>query len=294
MKKKIILVIDDDEMNLQIAKMILERKLKCEVIGVDNGVEGIEVLKSQPVNLVLLDILMPDFDGIETLQEIRADEEIKDVPVMMLTASGDMDNIRKVGTLGVKDYIKKPFMPADLIGRVEKKLAESVTGERVLLIGDDKKILQEMQTIIEENFNHDTEILTNTEEISLAEGIDLIIACADMKFIDGIKILNLVAEEEKFKSVPFAVTMPDKLRELLEKIKIQPVEEKPPAPEKNIEPPAEEPPKAEKPPKVEKPSKVEEPPAVEEVAKSVVVKKEKQKLGKVVTNFIGYELDTKV
>ena len=86
MRKKIILVIDDDEMNLQIAKMVLEKKLLCKVIGVDNGVEGIAILKSQRVNLVLLDVMMPDFDGIETLQEIRGDVQIKDVPVMMLTA----------------------------------------------------------------------------------------------------------------------------------------------------------------------------------------------------------------
>ena len=263
MRKKIILVIDDDEMNLQIAKMILERKLNCEVIGVDNGIEGLEVLRSRSVNLVLLDILMPEFDGIETLQEIRGDEEIKNVPVMMLTASGDKENIRKVGTLGVKDYIKKPFMPADLIGRVEKKLAECALGGRILLIGDDKKILQDMQTVIEENFNHDAIIAMNAEEFSIAKEIDLIIACADMKFIDGVKFLNLIAAEEKFKSVPFALTTPDKLRELLEKIKIEPAEE------------------------------IIEPPAVEEVAKSVVVEKDKQKLARVVTNFIGYELDVK-
>ena len=119
MKDKVILVIDDDEMNLKIAKMILERKLGCKVIGADNGVEGIEILKSQRVNLVLLDLMMPDFDGVETLQEIRHDDQIKNVPVMMLTASDDMDTIQKVGVLGVKDYIKKPFIPGDLIERVK-------------------------------------------------------------------------------------------------------------------------------------------------------------------------------
>ena len=107
MRKKKVLVIDDDEMNLQIAKMILERKLPCEVIGVDNGIEGLEVLRQQHVSLVLLDIMMPDFDGIETLQEIRKDARIKDVPIIMLTASSDVENIQKVGLLGVTDYIKK-------------------------------------------------------------------------------------------------------------------------------------------------------------------------------------------
>jgi len=257
MRKKIILVIDDDEMNLQIAQMILERKLPCKVLVADNGVEGIDILKSQQVNLVLLDVMMPDFDGVETLQEIRNDEEIKDVPIMMLTASGDVETIKKVGALGVKDYIKKPFLPADLIERVEKKLAEQVPANRVFLFGDDEKILQEMQTSIEENFPHEVLIATRAEEILTAEGIDLIVACADMKFIDGVKILSLVASEEKFNSIPFAITSPEKILELIEKIN---------APE------------------------VEEPPEVEEVKEAIVVHEEKKKIVNVVTNLIGYEI----
>ena len=146
MREKVILVIDDDEMNLQIAKMILEKKLPCKVIGVDNGFDGLEILRTQRVNLVLLDILMPVYDGIEMLQDIRGNEKIKDIPVMMLTASGDIDDIQKAGKLGVKDYIKKPFMPADLIARVEKKLAEEPPGAEVLLVGDDENILQEFQS----------------------------------------------------------------------------------------------------------------------------------------------------
>ena len=56
-----ILVVDDDEMNLQIAKMILERKLACEVICASSGFDGLEILRNERVNLVLLDILMPDW-----------------------------------------------------------------------------------------------------------------------------------------------------------------------------------------------------------------------------------------
>lgn len=269
MGKKVVLVIDDDDMNLQIAKMVLEKKLPCEVIGVDNGVEGIEVLKSRRVNLVLLDIMMPDFDGIETLQEIRGDEQIKDVPVMMLTASGDIENIQKVGLLGVKDYIKKPFMPADLVSRVEKKLAEGHS-EEILLIGDDKKTLQNMQKVIEENFPHEALIAASYDDVTKIlrerEPI-LIIACADMKFVDGFKILAFIAGDEKFKSIPFALTTPEKITELMEKINQ---------------------------PEIDKRPKIEEPPIVEEVAESVIARAEKKKLANVVTNLIGYELDLKI
>lgn len=268
MRKKVILVIDDDEMNLQIAKMILERKLPCEVLCADNGVEGIDVLKNKRVDLVLLDVMMPDFDGVETLQEIRSDKQIKDVPIMMLTASGDIETIQKVGALGVKDYIKKPFMPADLVERINKKIAELAEREKILLLGDNEDTLQEMQTIIETNFNHTVSIAMSAEEISEAGRITLLIACADMKFIDGLKILALVAEEEKFQSVPFALTTPDSLRELLEKMKA--------------------------PPEEKKPVKAPEPKPVEVIGKSAVVHADKKKLGNVVTSILGYKLDRKI
>lgn len=271
MRTKRILIIDDDEMNLQIARMILERKLSCEVLCATNGFEGLTILQKKYVDLVLLDIMMPEFDGIETLQEIRNDERTKDLPVMMLTASGEIDDIQKVGTLGVKDYIKKPFMPADLVGRVEKKLAE-IHSEEILLIGDDEDTLQDMRELIEKKFSH--EVLTaatynDAVKILDSTGISLILACADMKFIDGFKVLAFVAESEKFDEIPFAVTTTDKLLEVLEKIN----------------------------PNFEKPSDkktAKKSPVIKEKSASVEDHSEQKKVANVVTNLIGYELDVHV
>ena len=220
MRKKKILLIDDDEMNLQIAKMILERKLPCEVICADSGIKGLNILRVERINLVLLDILMPLFDGIETLQEIRGNAFMKDVPVMMLTASGDIENIHKVGALGVKDYIKKPFMPADLVARVTKKLSE-IHSEEILLLGDNEKVLLEMRRIIEENFPHEAIIATNYDEaveILQSAKIELILSCTDMKFIAELKILPFLASDKRYKEIPFALSTPDKLLEMIDKI----------------------------------------------------------------------------
>ena len=256
MRKKKILVIDDDEMNLQIAKMILERKLPCEVIGVDNGLEGLDVLRQQHVSLVLLDIMMPYFDGIETLQEIRNDKRIKDVPIMMLTASGDVENIQKVGLLGVKDYIKKPFMPAELIERVGQKLAQERYSS-ILLFGDDEETLQEMRKIIEENFPHEAIIATSipkARKLLSETEIDLIIADANVKFIRGIKFMSFLTNEEAFNKIPFAVAAAANLIDLVEKINLA-------SPKENIS---------------------------ETGADSVVVHTSKKKLTNVVTTLIGY------
>ena len=212
---------------------------------------------------------------------------IKDVPVMMLTASGDMENVRESRRLGVKDYIKKPFLPADLVARVEKKLAEEPPSTDILIIGNDYKVLENLKEVIENNFNHEILIAADYDdaiEILRETNLSLIIACGEMEFIDGFKILAYIAGDEKFKSVPFAVTTLSKILLLIDKLN-QPEAE---------EPEVAEPPVVEEPPAIEEPPAVKEPPAVEEVAEAVIAHAEKKKLAKVVTNLIGYDLDVRI
>ena len=220
--ENVILVIDDDEMNLKVAKVILERKLSCKVICVDNGIVGLDIMRKQHVDLVLLDILMPYFDGLETLQEIRADATISGVPVMMLTASGNKRNVRQALELGVRDYIMKPLLPDDLAERVKKKLEDIHKSiERVLIIGNDAKELAEMKKVVEENFPYEALTAAGDDAIKILReyNIILVITCADMKFIDGFKILKFMAANEKFFAMPLAVMDVDELIEMSDKLK---------------------------------------------------------------------------
>lgn len=254
-----VLVVDDDDMNLQVARMILERKIKCRVLLADSGSAALNILRGQKVNLVLLDILMPDFDGIETLQEIRSDDKFKNLPVMMLTASGEPDNVKKARTLGVTDYIRKPFMPAELIERVTKKLEETLSVETILLVDNDADNLDTMQKVLVEHFNHDVLTAKNAEDaVKILRGseVTLIIAGADMNFLDGFKLLKFIADDKKFADVPFAVTTADKLRETLDKLA-------------DNEP-------------------------VEEIDDTAVAVEDKSRLANVVTTAIGYKLDVKI
>ena len=73
---------------------------------------------------MLLDFQMPMMNGLKTLEIIRKREDMKDIPVIFLTASSDRDTVVKAGMMGVQGYIKKPFMPKDLIDRVSQTLAE--------------------------------------------------------------------------------------------------------------------------------------------------------------------------
>ena len=120
-----ILIVDDDDMNLKMAEFILKKDMKdIEVLLADSGMKAIDALQREKVDLVLLDFQMPVMNGLKTLEIIRKREDMKDIKVIFLTAASDRDTVMKAGMMGVADYIKKPFMPKDLIDRVSQALAE--------------------------------------------------------------------------------------------------------------------------------------------------------------------------
>lgn len=112
--QKRILVVDDDTMNLRRAERIL--KAEYEVILAGSGKEALDQIKGKNIDLILLDIAMPEMDGIETFKRMK--ESSTDVPVIFLTASGDEDDVRNAIKLGAVNYLKKPFPPQELLKRV--------------------------------------------------------------------------------------------------------------------------------------------------------------------------------
>ena len=118
MSKKI-LVVDDDEMNLRMAEFVLKQN-SYEVYKAESGMECLDFLKNQKVDLILLDIEMPTMNGIKTLEIMKENSELADIPVIFLTASVDSDIAAEADRLGVVDCVTKPFMPQELLKRVEK------------------------------------------------------------------------------------------------------------------------------------------------------------------------------
>ena len=119
--KKSILVVDDDVANLKLATLILS-KGEYEVHGAKSGLDAMNFMKRKKPDLILLDIEMPVMSGIKTLEKIRGNKDIADIPVIILTSSADKDTIVEACSLEVIDYIRKPFIPTDLLKRVEKAL----------------------------------------------------------------------------------------------------------------------------------------------------------------------------
>ena len=114
--EKCILVVDDDAMNLKRTKIILQRHY--DILFAESGEEALEILRSEKIDMVLLDIAMPKMNGIETFKHMR--EEKYDIPVVFLTASGDENDVLDALSLGAVNYLIKPFKPQELIKRVAK------------------------------------------------------------------------------------------------------------------------------------------------------------------------------
>lgn len=113
------ILICDDEKDIVSALEIYLKSEGYEIHKAYNGVEALKIIKEQEIHLVLLDIMMPRMDGMETLVKIR---EQSNVPIIFLTAkSEDMDKVLGL-TVGADDYITKPFNPVELQARVKSQL----------------------------------------------------------------------------------------------------------------------------------------------------------------------------
>jgi CheY-like chemotaxis protein len=120
-----ILLVDDEEPN----RLLLGRRLSIEgyrVTTAGGGRQALELLSEQPFDLVLLDLFMPEMDGLATLDAIRADPRLDGMPVVMLTASNHRASVVHCLSLGAVDYVIKPVNPADFGRRVRRQLTPDV------------------------------------------------------------------------------------------------------------------------------------------------------------------------
>lgn len=113
-----ILTVDDSKT----IRMIVKKAFKpynCELFEGENGVEGLAIAAKEMPDLIILDITMPVMTGIEMLGKLKAENDLKDIPVIMLTAESGKENVMQIVKMGVKDYIVKPFKGEQLIERAK-------------------------------------------------------------------------------------------------------------------------------------------------------------------------------
>lgn len=125
---KTILIIDDEPVMLDLLSLYLS-PLGFRCVKVDSGLTGIKYLEENNVDLILLDIMMPEMDGWETCKEIR---NHWDTPIIMLTARDSKEDIVKGLKGGADDYISKPFDEEELVARIEAVLRRQKNNHRVI------------------------------------------------------------------------------------------------------------------------------------------------------------------
>jgi PAS domain S-box-containing protein len=121
LKGKSVLVVDDNLINIEIAGAMLTQN-SAEVYSAYNGVEAIEFLNKHTVDLILLDIAMPVMDGCECIKQIRANDSLKDLPVIALTANVMASEVELYNELGFDTYIAKPYERAHLLETIANLL----------------------------------------------------------------------------------------------------------------------------------------------------------------------------
>ncbi len=109
-----ILVVDDEPSIVRLMEFILARQ-GHEMLAAVNGEEALEKIRTHKPDLVLLDIMMPRIDGYEVARTLRADPETATLPIIMLSAKAQEEDIRKGVGVGVDEYITKPFSPEHLV-----------------------------------------------------------------------------------------------------------------------------------------------------------------------------------
>jgi sigma-B regulation protein RsbU (phosphoserine phosphatase) len=117
-----LLVVDDNETNRDLLARRLERQ-GYRVVLAESGRQALEILKQHPFDLVLLDIQMPEMNGYEVCQQLKADEGTRDMPIIFISALGDIQDKIQAFTVGGVDYVTKPFQFQEVLARVETHLA---------------------------------------------------------------------------------------------------------------------------------------------------------------------------
>ena len=124
---KLVVCIEDEPEMIDLVKLILSRK-GFQVVGAMGGREGLEAIQAHKPDLVLLDLMMPDMDGWEVYQKMKADDATKSIPVIVVTAKAQsIDKVLGLHIAKVDDYIAKPFSPQELLNSVEKILSQKST-----------------------------------------------------------------------------------------------------------------------------------------------------------------------
>lgn len=128
MNRNKIVVIEDEPDIVEVLSYNLKRE-GYNVVSVSRGDEGLNVIRNESPNLVILDLMLPGMDGLSICQQMKSDPIVRDIPIVMISAKGEESDVVIGLELGADDYLAKPFSPRELLARVKAVLRRGPTKE---------------------------------------------------------------------------------------------------------------------------------------------------------------------
>ncbi|WP_017416320.1 response regulator transcription factor [Clostridium tunisiense] len=210
MDKETILVVDDEKEIRDLVGIYLANE-NYRVLKAGNGIEALKLLGNEEVDLIILDVMMPDMDGIEACMKIRED---KNMPIIMLSAkSEDMDKIMGL-TTGADDYVTKPFNPLELLARVKSQLRRY---KRLNTTIEKKDDIIEIEDLVINTNTHEVRIGDKEAKLTPREFEILYLLAKNKNMVFSIeKIYSMVWKEDFFESDNTVMVHIRKIREKIE------------------------------------------------------------------------------
>jgi len=138
-----ILIVDDDPHAVEILTRMLERE-GYDCTGAAGGPAALEMVRSRAIDVILLDVMMPGMDGLQVCEQLRDDQTLRQIPVILVTAKDDMETRSKGMALGVSEYLTKPVNKRELFTRVAAQLHSLELNRRLAetaaAVGDPAKL----------------------------------------------------------------------------------------------------------------------------------------------------------
>ena len=208
-----ILVVDDELTN----RMLLSSNLSEKGFVVDvaeDGLQGLELLRSGSYDVVLLDLMMPKMNGYQVLEEMKKDSHLESIPVIVISTDNDMKSIIRCLDLGATDYLPKPFDPALLQIRIDASLALKRLDEQQrrytgnMLVVDDDIINRTLlaTSLGEEGYSVET-VQNGFEALELlnTKAFDMVFLDLLMPEMNGFEVLKIMKSQSKLQHIPVIV-----------------------------------------------------------------------------------------